>query len=47
MNVKTAFLHEEIEKKVYIEALKDFAEKFKKILKLNKIFYELKQSSYV
>ena len=49
MNVKTAFFYNQIEKKIYVKQFHDFAfEQYSfKVYKLNKIFYNLKQSSRV
>ena len=49
MNVKTVFLYNQIEKKIYVKQFHDFAfEQYSfKIYKLNKTLYDLKQSSRV
>ena len=47
MNVKTVFLYNQIEKKIYVRKFHDFvSEQYSfKINKLNRTFYDLKQSS--
>ena len=46
MDVKTAFLHGDLDKKIYIEQSKDFKVKRKNdyVCKLNKSFYGLKHA---
>jgi hypothetical protein len=45
MNVKTIFLYDKILENVYVVQLTNFEKKFNQICKLNKILYDLKQSS--
>ena len=45
MDVKTAFLHGDVEEEVYIEPPEGFPELLGKVLKLNKALYGLKQAS--
>ena len=49
MNIKIVFLYNQIEKEIYVKQFHDFAfEQYSfKIYKLNKTFYNLKQSSRV
>ena len=42
MNVKTAFLYNQIDMNVWIEQFKDFEDNIKQYCKLNKALYELK-----
>ncbi len=45
MNVKTAFLYDKIHENVFVVQLTKFEQEINKICKLNKILYDLKQSS--
>ena len=47
MNVKTAFLYDQVQKKIYIKQSYDFVNDSFKVYKLNKTFYNLKQSPRV
>ena len=48
MNVKTAFLHSELEEVVYIKQLTEYENKdSSKVCRLNKALYDLKQSSHL
>jgi hypothetical protein len=47
MNVKTAFLYDKIHENVFVVQLTKFEQEINKICKLNKILYDLKQSSRV
>ena len=44
MNVKIIFLYNDIQKNIYIQQFDDFNKNNIKVCKLNKIFYNLKQS---
>ena len=44
MNVKTAFLHDKIEKEIYVESSDEFSELKNKVLMLVKTLYDLKQT---
>ena len=44
MNVKTAFLYDNVQETIYVRQLDDFSKNDIKVYKLNKTFYELKQS---
>ena len=46
MNVKIVFLYNQVEKKIYVKQFYDFVfeQYLFKIYKLNKTFYDLKQS---
>jgi hypothetical protein len=47
MNVKTTFLYDKILEDVYVVQLTNFEQSINQICKLNKILYDLKQSSKV
>jgi len=47
MNVKTAFLHDNLKEKVYVIQLNEYEKKREKIYKLKKALYKLKQFSYL
>ena len=47
MNVKTAFLYDQVQKEIYMKQFHDFVNDSFKVCKLNKTFYDLKQSSRV
>jgi hypothetical protein len=47
MNVKTTLLYDKIHENVFVEQLTKFEQEINKICKLNKILYDLKQSSKV
>ncbi len=47
MNVKTAFLHDNLKEKVYVIQLNEYEKKREKIYKLKKALYKLKQVSYL
>ena len=44
MDVKTAFLHGEVDEDIFTEPPDGFPEKAGKVLKLNKVLYGLKQA---
>jgi len=45
MNIKTAFLHNNLKEIVYVVQLIEYEKKKEKICRLKKALYELKQSS--
>ena len=48
MNVKTAFLHGELEEVVYVKQSTEYKNKDdSKVCRLNKVLYDLKQSSHL
>jgi len=47
MNIKTAFLHSDLKKEIYMIQLNEYEKKKKKIYKLKKALYELKQFSHL
>jgi hypothetical protein len=47
MNVKTTFLYDKILEDVYVVQLTSFEKKINQVCKLNKVLYDLKQSSKI
>jgi hypothetical protein len=47
MNVKTTFLYDKILENVYVVQLTNFEKRINQVCKLNKILYDLKQSSRI